>query len=300
MVTSRSILNTPQLDHFWQKVFPEIAFKHSYVMHSILSVAALHVTYLRPLNRPVHLCDAAHHHVLALSGFREAINFIGPHNSDGLFASVTLTFFYAFLTFGKLYDEYNKDDNPTAHTSRILGAEWIPLIRGIEAVLHPVYDYVRVGPLHALLGLGNWEELDPDTQPGPGDGSMLRLREIWTSDENAKLYDETLRLLRKTSVWMMQFQDMQGNRLSEQAYNRDWSGPFTWLCLVPDKYFVLQQQRQPSALVLFAHFGALLQSLNGYWWMEGCGKSIVSVVDDCLGPYWTPWIEWPKQVVGLD
>ena len=299
MVTSRSILNTPQLDHFWQSVFPEIAFQHSYVMHSILSVAALHVTYLCPSNRDIYVYSAAHHHAQALSGFREGINSIGPHNSDALFASATLAFFYAFLTFGKLYDEYNQDDSPTMRTSRILGAEWIPLVRGIEVVLHPVYDYVRVGPLHALLGLGNWEELDPDTQPGPDDENLLRLREIWTFDENAELYDKTLHLLRKTSVWMTQFQNMQGDRVSEWGYNRDWSGPFMWLFLVPDKYLLLQQQRQPTALVLFAYFGALLQYLNGYWWMEGCGKSIVSVVDGCLGPYWTPWLEWPKQVVGL-
>ncbi|KAF2278444.1 uncharacterized protein EI97DRAFT_431663 [Westerdykella ornata] len=299
LVTSRSILNTPQLDHFWQTVLPEIAFQHSYVMHSLLSIAALHVTYLCPSNRREHLCDAAHHHSKALAGFREAINFIDPQNGDALFASATLIFFYAFLTFGKLYDGYGDDTSTKAHTSRILGAEWIPLVRGIELILHPVYEHVRAGPLRSLLGLGNWYELDPDAQPGPGDEDLLRLREIWNSDENAKVYDETLTLLRRTSVWMMQFQNMQGNQASERGYHRDWSGPFIWLFLVPDKYFVLQQQRQPSALILFAYFGALLQRLNGYWWMEGCGKSIVGVVDECLGPYWSSWLDWPKQVVGL-
>lgn len=268
-------------------------------MHSILSISALHVTHLCPPNSHVYLLTAAHHHALALSGFREGINSIGPNNSNALFATATLTFFYAFLTFGKLYTNNSEDPSTIAHTSRVLGAEWIPLVRGLEAVLHPVYDHVRVGPLHSLLGLGNWDELNPDTQPGPGDENLLRLREVWASDSNAEVYNKTLHLLRKTSTWMMQFQNMQGDQLSEWGYNRDLSGPFMWLFLVSEEYFVLLQQRQPLALILFAHFGALLQYLNEYWWMEGCGKSIVSVVDGCLGPYWTPWMEWPKQVVGL-
>jgi hypothetical protein len=292
-------LNTPQLDHFWQKVFPEIAFQHSYLMHRILSVAALHVIYLRPENRHARLCDAAHHHTQALSGFREGINSLGPDNSDALFASAILAFFYAFLTFGKLYDGYGDDASTAARTSRILGAEWIPLIRGVEAVLQPVYDHVRVGPLRSMLTLRNWDDLDPDVQPGPDDENLLRLRDLWASDENADVYNETLYLLRRTSTWMMQFQDQRGGHGPEWEYNRDWSGPFIWLFIVPEKYFVLQCQRQPLALVLFAHFGALLQRLDEYWWMQGCGKSIVGVVDECLGPYWSQWTEWPKLVVGL-
>lgn len=301
LVTSRSILNTPELDHFWQRVFPEIAFQHSYLMHRILSIAALHVVYLRPENKRLRLREAAHHHAQALVGFRESINTLGQHNSDALFASAVLTWFYAFLSFGKLYDEDCEDANPAARTSRILGAEWIPLIRGVGAILTPVYEHVRVGRLNPMLTLTNWDETDPDTQPGPGDEKLLRLRDSWPSDGDADVYNETLFLLRKSNAWMGQFLGQRGGSVSQQesGYNRDWSGPFIWLFLVPEKYFTLQCQRQPLALVLFAHFGALLQCLDGYWWMQGCGRSVVGVVDECLGPYWSQWMDWPKMVVGL-
>jgi hypothetical protein len=66
---------------------------------------------------------------------------------------------------------------------------------------------------------------------------------------------------------------------------------------VPKEYFRLQQQRQPLALLIFAYFGALLEQLQQYWWADSCGESIVSVIDDCLGPYWAEWMDWPKQVV---
>ncbi|PSN58954.1 hypothetical protein BS50DRAFT_566210 [Corynespora cassiicola Philippines] len=297
--TSLSILKSPQLNHFWQKVFTEIAFHNACVMHSILSIAALHVAYLCTSNRHRHICYAAHHHTLALRSFREDISCLKPDNSDALFASSTLTFFYAFIRFGKLYG-WDGEDGSGPRVSRILGAEWIPLVRGMEAVLHPVYEYVRVGPLRSLLGLGNFFEMDPDAQPGPDDEALLRLREIWVSDENSQVYDDTLHLMRRTNAWMAQFRIASDEQLTGWGYNREWSGPFAWLFLASERYFVLQQQRQPPALVLFAYFGVMLQHLDGYWWADGCGKSIVSAVDECLGPYWSSWLQWPKEFVGLD
>ncbi|PSN58923.1 hypothetical protein BS50DRAFT_538129 [Corynespora cassiicola Philippines] len=297
--TSLSMIKSPPLNHFWQKVFPEIAFHHAYVMHSILSIAALHVTYLCTSNRHEHICYASHHNTLALRSFREGINSLGPDNSDALFASATLAFFYAFVRLGRLYEGDGEDDGPASRTSRILGAEWIPLVRGMEAVLHPVYDYVRTGPLRSLLGLGNFFEIDPDAQPGPDDEALLQLQEVWASDEKSQVYDDTLHLMRRTSAWMVQFRTASDDQLSEWGYNREWSGPFAWLFLASERYFVLLQQRQPPALVLFAYFGALIQRLNGYWWADGCGKSIVSAVAECLGPYWSSWLQWPKEFVGL-
>jgi hypothetical protein len=57
------------------------------------------------------------------------------------------------------------------------------------------------------------------------------------------------------------------------------------------------QQRQPAALLLFAHFGGLSAGLQGYWWMEGWGKNIVVAAAETLGSYWNVWIELPWRLV---
>jgi hypothetical protein len=297
MVTSLSIVRAPKLDYVWQTVLPQVAFRHDYIMHTILSLTALHIAYLNPTNRSSSMLAAAQHHEKSLAGFREDMDRIGPDNCDALFANAALTFFYAFLTFGKLYDDYGGDASRTARTSRILGADWIPLVRGIEAVLHHVYDHVSAGPLKSMLSLGNWDELDPEANADAQDEQIVRIRETWNGKENAEVYDETLYLLRKCRFWIAQFEVLQIEPEPEWGYNRGWAGPFIWLCLAPKEYFLLLEQRQPPALLIFACFGALLHSLDRYWWMEGCGKSIVSVVDECLGPYWSPWTEWPRQTV---
>jgi hypothetical protein len=221
MVTSRSIVNSPRVDYLWQTVFPEIAYKHSYVMHGLLSLSALHVAHLHPADRSTHLHVASDHHTLALRGLREDMNSICPDNADAVFASATLMFLYAFTTFPKLIDGAAAD--PAVQKSRILGADWIPLVHGIHVVIGPTYEYLKAGPLRSTLSLAHWDEMNPDVHPGPDDTHMQKLAATWRDDENKELYNQTLHLLRKANAWIAHFQSLPADAQDDWGYNRDWS-----------------------------------------------------------------------------
>jgi hypothetical protein len=298
-VAGHSILKTHEVNHFWHSVMPLVGFKYQYVIHSILSIAALHIAYTNPSERHNSLLVAAEHHSKALDGFAEDIGHAGPENSSALFANATLTFFYAFVSFSKMFEGEYVDRK--ARTARVLGTEWIPLVRGTGAVLHPLHEYVRTGPLSPLLDLHNFADLDPNDNSYSSEYNdcLTQLRKIWAGEEHAEVYDQTSEELRKCSTWMAQFRITDRFTNTSTWYNRFTSGPFIWLFNAPEKYFVLQHQRQPHALIIFAYYGALLHELDGYWWAEGCGRSIVNAVDECLGPYWSSEIEWPKQAVSL-
>ncbi|KAF2626508.1 hypothetical protein BU25DRAFT_343901 [Macroventuria anomochaeta] len=298
-VAGYSILNTHELDYYWHSVIPSIGFNHQYVMHSILSLSALHLVHSSPSDRGSSLLVATEHRSKALDGFTEDLRNVGPSNSSALFANAMLTFFYAFVSFSKTFDDVCA--NTKVRTAHILGAEWILLVRGTADVLEPVYDHVREGPLRSFLDLHNFDNLDPTDSVHTSAFSkrLVEINNIWAADEHAEVYNETLHILRRCSVWMEQFGTMQDGVEVSWGYNRFYSGPFIWLFSAPRKYFVLQQQRQPPALIIFAYYGTLLHRLNSYWWAEGCGQSIVSTVHGCLGPYWSSWIDWPKQAVGL-
>lgn len=299
LVTSESMVESPSSAEVWRIHFPRIAFQHPYVMHSLLSIAALHVAYLNPSRRHSSIIDAGCHHAKALEGFHEAINHIGADNGDAVFATATLLFFHAFITLSQLQHDFDQQLGGCSRVSRILGAEWIPLLRGVGAVLPPVLEHVRRGPLSSLISLGNWEAINPNDTPTADDERLRGIGQLWKDDKHAEVYETTLNLLRQFWAWMVQLKNSGGNDSGECGYHGIGSGPFMWLFIAPEKFFDLQRQRQPAALVLFAHFGALLQKLDEYWWAEGCGKTIVSAIDDCLGSYWEPWTRWPKEVVGL-
>jgi hypothetical protein len=224
MVTSRSIINSPKVDYLWQTVFPEIAYKHSYVMQGLLSLSALHIAHLHPAERRTHLHIAAHHHTLALSGLREDMNALCSDNADAVFASATLMFLYAFTTFSKLSDDLEDDGaDATVRKSRILGAEWIPLVHGVHVIIGPTYEFLKAGPLRATLSLQHWDDMDPDVHPGPDDAHMLKIAQTWEGDENKEVYDETLHLLRRAGAWIAHFQCLPDDAQDEWGYNRDWS-----------------------------------------------------------------------------
>ncbi|KZL82709.1 c6 zinc finger domain-containing protein [Colletotrichum incanum] len=268
-------------------------------MHGILSLTALHLAHLDLGDKRSHMRDASHRHNQALQGFRTAIENITDGNSDALFACTSVNIVYVFGMYGHLYGCHDGGDSPSARIERVLGAEWIPMIRGVEAVLSSVHDRVRSGPLSPLLDLRNWDELDPDSMSLVGDEQFQGIRAIWTASTDCGLYDQSLYLLRKCYAYMQQFGTLQEAAAGDGPYNRTWSGPLMWLHFVPEEFVIRLRQRQPPALVLFSHLGILFHALEELWIFKGWARSIVEAVDEVLGAYWESWIKWPKKVVGL-
>lgn len=302
VVTSLTMVNDPAVDHIWQTVMVQIGTQNPYVMHGIFSLTALHLAYLDPPKKHTLIVTAAQYHNRALQDFQARLYNIGDHDSDALFASASINIFYVFAAFGSLYHS-NADRSSTIYNSRVLGEDWIPLIRGVNQLLQQIRERVSVGPLSSLLFLGNWDELDPDTTTVPHDAEMQSLKSIWADSTDAPLYDKALYLLRKCWAWTAQFRHIPEHlipHLASQpdwAYNRSWSGPFIWLSLAPDAYFMRLQKRHPAAVILFAHLGGLSAGLEEYWWMEGWGKNILLAAKDILGSYWDVWLELPRRLV---
>ena len=315
--TSHSLVQCPSIDRIWQTVLPQIGFRHPFVMHAILSMAALHLGHVIDLrNRRRHTIDAVRHHNEALRGFRETISHPSAENADALFACSTLNVIYVFgvSPWSSVDAEAASPHLQGLHhvdgsrKSRVLGAEWIPMVRGVRAILPGVLERVREGPLGDLLALEEWGEIDPDRDRTTEDERFQALRSAWAGvsnrggEEDVKLYDETLYSFRSCYLYIVRglekgMRDRTG--IGEGGFNRAWAGPLIFLFMAPEEYLVRLHQRQPAALVIFAHFGAVLHRLKRYWFLDGWARDIVEVVDDILGEYWKPWTAWPREVVGL-
>jgi len=172
----------------------------------------------------------------------------------------------------------------------------MPLLRGVGIVLHPVHKHVMQGPLAPLMLVGNWDETDPNASQHD---ALRHLSSAWTQDPGADIYDQVLLQLRRCSVFMQHFDGSPSEHSPEYGYNGPWSGPFIWLHSVPQDFVTKLHQRQPFALLVFAHFGALLHRLDHIWVTAGWGGRIVSVVAEILGSYWDRWMQWPREAVGI-
>jgi hypothetical protein len=245
----------------WQRVFPEVGFEHPFVAHAILSLAALHIAHGNG-GGGANVVKAAAHHNEALLGFRQAVAHITDANSEALFIWSLLSMIYVF---GLLTQRGGGDDDVgAAETERrhamtrkdlVLGVEWIPMIRGIDAVLHPTHNYLRFGRMQIIMGLGNWDELEPAAVASQGvDGYLSRTRETWKNSGDAGTYDRALWILRKCWMFIRQFDTMDAAMLATWGYNRSWSGPLMFIHFAPDAYFTLLHQRQTPGAGLVCLF----------------------------------------------
>ena len=297
--TCRSIISSSPADYCWQVVYPQIGSRHPFVMHSILSLAALHLAHTDRDSAANHALDASRHHNEGLKGFREAMDNMSKDNTDALFACSTLNIVYVFGTLRWPCDDVDARHSCGSYTSRILGTEWIPLTRGVQAVMRPVIGHARLGPLGKLLDVGNWGELNPDRNPVAQDHRFRDIREAWAGSEDAQTFDDALYILRKCYMYHVHFNIMKPEPPAEWGWNREWAGPLRFLYFAPGTYFLRLHQRQPPALLMFAYLGVILHASNHYWFMEGWGRDIVKVIDGMLGEYWSRWMAWPLEAVGL-
>ncbi|KAL5333050.1 hypothetical protein BJX70DRAFT_392476 [Aspergillus crustosus] len=74
-------------------------------------------------------------------------------------------------------------------------------------------------------------------------------------------------------------------------------GPInSWPVIIPPGNIDLLSERKPEALVILAHFGALLHLHREMWVFGDSGKYVVASVREYLGVEWKEWLRWSCEV----
>jgi len=73
--------------------------------------------------------------------------------------------------------------------------------------------------------------------------------------------------------------------------------PFAWPVVVSPDYTNLVLQRRPEALVILAHYAALLHWYRGMWIIGDGAQYLVEMITRYLGTYWEAWLTWPTAVI---
>lgn len=298
--TSLEFSHSRLADSLWQTEVPKIAFEHTFLFYAILSIAVLHRAHLQGQRGRSHVIAATHYHNEGLRLFQSELQRISPSNCEALFLWSALNALYILAVPRASYEEAIQARDSTTYDAwrdRVLGAEWIPLHRGITSLLNPEGVDLKQSRLSAIFILGNYFDLDPnEVDTGYPGRELMRSREIWADDTRADVYSETLGVLYRCLAFMMQ------PRLFSEELTKTDSTALMRALLFPIHCFTegflrLLRQRQPPALVLFAFFGAFLHRGRYYWALESWGKDIVRVTSELLGTYWRPWIQWPLHVI---
>jgi hypothetical protein len=73
---------------------------------------------------------------------------------------------------------------------------------------------------------------------------------------------------------------------------------FAWLYRVSDAFTERLQQRNPTALIVYAHFVVLMHEMERFWYMNGWALHVMSGIFNAIATEHMLWIRWPMVRVG--
>ncbi|KAH8652624.1 hypothetical protein BGZ60DRAFT_419937, partial [Tricladium varicosporioides] len=258
--TALKLSESCEVRRVMREVVPREGFTHNFLMHGLLAIAALHRVQLDGNISDIILQEAAIlHKQKALSMYTPLLSNITEENCNALFAFACLL---SILSFASQISEFTRTVKDIADIVDILR-----LVRGVAVIVEQSRDWIERSEMSILLRSGRFTAF-PITSSNLPSEAEVQLRHLLDEcqeeckDSNlAAIYLSTIRLL-------------IGSYL---AYSTTFDNTriLSWPVEVDTRFFNLLLQSDQTALVIFAHYGAVIALLEGTWWLRGWGRLVI-------------------------
>lgn len=299
----------PVRTQLWKDVVPKHAFRHPFLLHGLLAIAAQHrLHYDKDAMKSADLVQTAERYQQeALTTYIGLLNNITEANCHALFA-------FSQIIVAIQLSRLSLDTYPdTRHPDGIITCmvEIFELLKGALIIAIEAIDWLRAGDLEPMLGP------KPDTPPSTplppshtGSASMKALESLseyvatsqppadaadgsgssnseWTATRTATLLS-TIRLIHSGFL--------EGTQNSRMTFNRISGIPVFF----DPRYLRLLRMRDEAALVVLAYYGILLHQVRRMCFVHGTGVKIVAAVAALVGEEWTPYMVQPHLELEID
>lgn len=289
-VTSEALGGTATSCQAWKLAIPQIALSHDFLMHSILAVAALHISHLRPEQRRSYWERAAMHQDRALELQQEALANASRGNADALFAFSLLVIYYAFAS--------PKASGSQDSEQPLAGAiQCISIMCGIRYVMLRIQQWVEEGPLAQLLSfhpnnmICNHSFSDPDTERYFQ--KFLVLCSTSSDMNKTHEFEDIEQYAAAASTLRASF--LQAESKADSALNTPpiWN----WACRLAPEFLQRLGKLHPIPLVLVAHWCVILAQIRQYWWIQGWVDHTMGQIKEALPQEYHEWLDWPTKQI---
>lgn len=272
---------------FWVTVLCRMAFKSDALLYAVYFMTALHMAKCEGTTDP-HSMDVCHSYLkLAIREHQKEINQLSKENVDIVCLTSSVFRVYSFIT---LQERVIQPYTPPT--------EWLRVTCSSTAVFRQSWDLIKDDEDSVL-------------------GRVLRAVPIVLDDEareSAQYRRDLLHLLQRyeyhqlTETWDPEIQAAYESTLSYiggvwmDMNNHDPPGSIgkrliVFPMLVRKRFVDLVEEQQPRALVILAHYFALLATLRGYWWIGDVGHREVRAIADVIPLEWKSMMAWPLQIL---
>lgn len=284
MSTCHTLSWNPVLKTLYQTSVLKIGLECDYVMHSILSMSALHLARLKPDQERYYLTQALDLHRASLTGGSAAVSNVTPGNCVHLYVFSIFTFMFALAR--------PRESNAFLLEGETGLGQWLFMFRGTRIVVESSdQSLLREGILGPMFKIGRQRvELQASSSSQVDHLWMLQrlVNETKCSNEELRTYNTAIDDLRRSFNVLY----------NQNPHTCEAADVFLWLYKLSDAYLHLLHQRRPEALAIFAYFCVLLKLLDTSWWVQGCSTHLISQIHGALDEEHRLWITWPIREIG--
>ncbi|KAF4948533.1 hypothetical protein FSARC_13705 [Fusarium sarcochroum] len=284
--------------HVWRVIFPQEGYVHEYLMHGILSLAALHKAYLMPNRRDTYLRQSSFHHSLGQETFTTLLSNVTSDNWQHVYCFATIVIAYVLSPSIRFNCETQPETTPVSRT-----LELFSVTRGIKAILMPFIaqlNQTRLAPLVTSVWLVSLDPI-PDRKPSleysvlPDDdfSALSSLRRFLSEREpsgNKADYHKAVSILEVSAV-----------QIAHADVNVEVGAILLWPFFLPDSVIGDIRERKPHGLLVLAYYAVFMNALDRtYWFLRGWGQKLLEDIENHIGDQeqFEGLLAWPRRQVG--
>jgi hypothetical protein len=302
VTTSRTIMMRPAVWDLYQRTGPEVAVSFPSAMHIMLAISALHLAYLRPLERQKWISLSSRHQQHAIQQLSGVIQNITRQNIVPVFLTSALL---PVACVADMCLAVHTPANPPTLDDLI---SIFSLIRGVRDILWPIWPWLSEPDIQPIIApiIDRYFLHDNENYPLPAPlAERIDVLRNECLEQHANYHDGSkeachFALLELEKV-VRDVAYMPPS--SEPGHDPDWRKRrdvelgvlMKWQTTVSATYVNLLKKRHTGALVVLAHWVMLVVHLGEKWFLEGWVESAFGLIEAALPEAERRWVDWPRE-----
>ncbi|KAI0442788.1 hypothetical protein F4803DRAFT_518022 [Xylaria telfairii] len=277
-------VSVPELDNDFDPaataLVNRLALKFPWLLHAMLAISSRHLAVLRPENSGFYLAEA----------FQLQSQAINLFNSERLYVDETNC--SAALLFSSILGRHMLVDTLAGLESEgsvLLDnyCHYVQIHRGLRAIASDSWLFLPESEIWPFLLFSGIH------RPRQARGTELADLHCWVQ-ESQDLDEETLEVcIDSVNLLQVGLDEISATRMEKRRYQM----AFIWSVCNRAKFNDLVAQRLPQALVILAHYAALLHHAKSIWQIGDAGYRFLHTICSVLGPSYESQLWWVRNLV---
>jgi hypothetical protein len=283
--TSKTLAYEPEAVEVFSSHFIKVSFENPYLLHAILAISALHLSRLESDSRSIFLVQAERHHHAALTRFMSEVSDINGSNFQPVlaFSFVTFPYSWAISTDGGTSMDHAFD---SILSSVVLTRRVRPIVQN-PALFHAITTSELGCMIPKDIHVVDWHASE-----SPAETELVQLRKF--AEVIHHVYPPDIIEAYKSAIHLL---ELLFSRTATSTNPPSDAVLKQWVHHVSVRFIELLSEKQPGALIIFAHYGVVLGRSLHYWYFEGVDALILRVAEHFVPTEWASWLDWPKQQI---